>query len=190
MIGAGASTRRRLGVGDRREPLGRRSRRAAVPAAHARRRRRGPHRQHRVDGRPHHRAVHVGLRRHQARRRRAVRVDVQGVRGDGRADRRVGGLPRAHQHQDHAIVAQPARRARRRGQGRRDGPGLRGGPGRTGSAAATRPPRWPSRSSRGSATGASTSCPPSPRSRATSRSAPRTSSRAQNPSLRRGLRRG
>jgi N-methylhydantoinase B len=43
---------------------------------------------------------------------------------------------------------------------------------RTGSAAATRPPRWPSRCSRGSATGASTSCPPSPRSRGTSRSAP------------------
>ena len=75
---------RRLAVGHQREPLGRDPRRARVPAAHAGRGRRGAHRQHGVDGRPHHRAVHVGLRRHQARRGRAVGVDVQGVRGDRR----------------------------------------------------------------------------------------------------------
>ena len=65
--------------------------------------------------------------------------------GDRRADRGLGGLPRAHRHQHHAVVAQPAGGARRGRQGGADGAGLRAGSGVTGSRAAIRPPRWRSR---------------------------------------------
>jgi NAD(P)-dependent dehydrogenase (short-subunit alcohol dehydrogenase family) len=70
----------------------------------------GHFREHGVDGRPHDRAVHVDLRRDQARRRGAVGVAVQGAGTVRRADRRLGRVSRAHQYQHHAVGTQPAAR--------------------------------------------------------------------------------
>ncbi len=63
---------RRLGVGARRQPVGRHPRDARLPA-HADRAGRGPHRQHRVAGGPVRGAVHGSVQREQVRRRRHQR---------------------------------------------------------------------------------------------------------------------
>ena len=103
-----------LGVGDGRQRHGRRAWRARLHAADARGRGarcrvRGPHRQHRVDGRPAEPAEHGRLQRQQACRGQPDRNAVPGSVARHRPDQRVGAVPvlRADRHPPEP--PQPAR---------------------------------------------------------------------------------
>ena len=103
----------RLGVGARRQPVGRRPRPALVPAPPPRQPGRRPHRQHRVDGRSGRLRRCGALLRQQVRRRRAVRVAPAGADQGRRRRRCLGAVPRLREDQHLLQPAQPSGGAHR-----------------------------------------------------------------------------
>src|SRR5262245_40815547 len=107
-------------MGDRREPLGRDPRRRDVRAAHDRRRRTRPHRQHGLDGWPHRKPGTRRVQHDEVRRGRPVRNARQGP--EAVSDRRVGPVPDGGADAYPRVGAQPAGgAAQHRGRGRRRG---------------------------------------------------------------------